>query len=230
MSITLYTGAPGHGKTTALARKTNDLLRISAKEYKKYATIRKLYSNIKFSPDFYQKYSQYIIYYNDINNIIYWKDCDIIIDEMSLYFDSQNWERFNPLVKRYLRLHRHYGVNIYAAVQDFMTIDVTVRRLTTRLYNMRKLFGTSEPNPHIKQRFPFILSVMGEVKPTHYEIERNFYEYDSNSYEFFTSKDFSIFDTREDLPASPTAPKIYRKQATIYYDGDKIIKESHRFI
>ena len=162
MAIILYTGLPGHGKTTALARQALKSLKFSEKIYKQNQHVRPVYSNILFSDKINERYGHFIEYFDDIQLMHTWKDCDIFIDEMSLYFDSQNWEKLQFRTKKYLRLHRHYDVNIYGAVQDFTTIDITVRRLTTRMFHLIKFIGTREPSPYLPPiRFPFNLASIG---------------------------------------------------------------------
>jgi len=84
MAITLFSGSPGHGKTTALARQALRCMKFSEKLNQKYQVIRPIYSNIVFSPLIEEKYRHLIIYFDDIVAIPTFKDCDIFIDEMSL--------------------------------------------------------------------------------------------------------------------------------------------------
>ena len=231
MAITLFTGYPGHGKTTALAVKAKECLNSSLSLYKKHNVIRPLYTNIVFSPKIEEEYARFIKYFDDIREMPTWKDCDIFIDEMSLYFDSQQWEKLPLSIKRYLRLHRHYDVNIYAAVQDFNTVDITVRRLTTRLYHSVKILSTREPSPFLPPiRFPFSLNRLGLVTKSHWELEKEHYEYDSWEFRLYTKSAFSIFDTRQEIPDQPL-PVIFKHWREIeYVGGDKSGLRTGRYI
>jgi len=46
----------------------------------------------------------------------------------------------------------------------------------------------------------------------------------------FTKKDFSIFDTRQDLPEIPMPPRYYRKQQQLYEDNGVLVKETEKWI
>jgi len=129
MSIEVYTGNPGHGKSTYLAYVAIQKLKEAEDIYHKYGKTRHIYSNIRFNKDIELAYSRYIIYFDDLENISDFRKSDIFIDEISLFFDSHNWEALPRRTKKFLRLHRHYGVNIYGATQDFKTVDPSFRRL-----------------------------------------------------------------------------------------------------
>jgi len=230
VAITLYTGSPGHGKTTALAIQARQCLLASERIFKQTGHIRILRTNILLSPKIELRYKRFIQYFSDIRQMPTWKDCDIIIDEMSLYFDAQSWEKLPFAIKKYLRLHRHYDVNIYAAVQDFNTIDITVRRLTTRLYHSTKIFSTREPSPYLPPiRFPFSINRLGLVTRTHWELEKEYYEYDRWEFVVYLRRHFSIFDTRQEVPDQPLSP-ILKYQREIHYIGgerDGVIEKKY---
>ena len=147
--IEVYTGEPGACKTTALARKAKQCLIENERVHQNTGYMKKVYSNIRFSPELHSRYPQYIQYFDDLEDIDSLRNCDIFIDEVSLYFDAHNWEALPRRVKKFLRLLRHYGVNIYGASQDFKTVDPSFRRLVAKghLYYFDRIVGTDEPNP-----------------------------------------------------------------------------------
>jgi hypothetical protein len=228
MAITAFTGAPGHGKTTALASEALQLLQRNNRYYDEQnpENTRILYSNIKFNSEIEEKYSHLIIYFSDIIEMPTWKKCDIIIDELSLYFDSHDWATIPRQMKRYLRMHRHYEVDIYGAAQDFMTVDPSLRRLTTRLINTEKtILATREPQSfRPPAKYPFAVCRLGIVKPSHRELERHHYEYEQKWTEIYTRKHFKIFDTKEELPPIDLPPKYKRPQNVHYVEDEKIVK------
>ena len=57
--IEVYTGNPGSGKTTYLARQAHNRLKDNEKLFKKHNAIRSVKSNIIFSTDIHDKYSNY---------------------------------------------------------------------------------------------------------------------------------------------------------------------------
>jgi len=148
-----------------------------------------------------------------------WRDCDIFIDELAIYFDSREWERLPRKIKKFLRLHRHYNCNIYGIAQDFLTIDNALRRLTAELFYMHRFIGTREPSPsRPPQRYPFIMGLQCSVAKSHWELEKEHYVYVSRSFYFHTNHEFKIFDTTQELPDQKLPPLI--KQVRICEEDD----------
>lgn len=224
--ITVYTGLPGSGKTVQLVQKCVDTLQRNATLYKKYNVIRKVYTNLPLSPFIVKKASFLLEQFKDIYSMPQWKDCDIFIDELAVYFDSHDWERLPQEIKAYLRLHRHYKVQITAVAQDFLTVDKSFRRLVNHLYHINRIMGFGEPTldkPNPKR--PWLFSWYAEVKQEHYEIEKEHYQYIpmTRSYELYRKKNFCLYDTHADLPEQPLPPlrKIVR---TCPEDGYKRVR------
>jgi len=207
--ILVYTGLPGSGKTTKMAQLALSKLQNAEKLYKKHNYLRKVYTNIKFSQQIEDKYSQFIHYFDDIHTMPDWRDCDIFIDELAIYFDSREWERLPRKIKKFLRLHRHYNVNIYGIAQDFLTIDNALRRLTSELFYMHRFVGTREPSPsRPPQKYPFIMGFQCGVEKQLWELEKEHYKYYSRTFYWHTKKEFNIFDTTQELPDQNLPPLI----------------------
>jgi len=205
--IRIYTGLPGSGKTTKLASIALMKLKESRKIEQNTGFHRSLRTNIKFSPEIELQYADLIEYFVDIYDMPTWKDCDIIIDEISTYFDSQEWEHLPRQIKRYLKLHRHYRVNIYGIAQDFLTVDKNFRRLTSQLFLMLRVFGTAEPMPFEKQKkYPFVFSIQYEVDKKFWELEKEMYQYIGSEWHLFTPGTFKIFDTSQEIPEQVPPP------------------------
>lgn len=145
--IFVYDGNPGQGKTYMLACDTLDLLDRNRIWYKKgkTKTLRKLYTNMALHPDIEAQYPDQIFYWQDLAQLVSVREADIIFDDMSTYLDSQRYLDTPTRVKRWLRLHEHYGCNIYGNAQDFLSIDISVRRLITTVTNVRKMIGSRRP-------------------------------------------------------------------------------------
>ena len=63
----------------------------------------------------------------------------ILIDEISLDADSRDFKQFNHDLKQFFILHRHYGVDIIYATQQYDGVDRKIRELTHDLWYMKKL-------------------------------------------------------------------------------------------
>jgi len=208
--ITVYTGLPGSGKTVQIARQAEKLARKNLELLKSTGVARYVRSNLPFSPIFVKKYGEILRPFSDIYDMPKWKECDVVIDELADYFDSHEWERTPREIKAYLRLHRHYKVNIYAVAQDFLTVDKSFRRLCAHLYHIDRIFSYGEPSVYKSKnkKHPFVFSVIREVDPNMWELEKEYYTYipATSSYELFTKRDFIIYDTFADLPPQPLPP------------------------
>jgi len=216
------TGLPGSGKTTKLAEMMLYRLKDAKKIEKRTGFIRQVRTNIRLSPLIEKEYGRYIAYFDDIYTMPQWKDCDIFIDELSTYFDSQEWEKLPRGIKKYLRLHRHYNVNIYGIAQDFKTIDNSFRRLTSNLYFMLRVFGTKEPSKYEKPpTYPFIFTIQYEVDKKFWELEKEMYQYIGSEWHFFTRSVFKIFDTTQELPEQ--IPPPLNREVRHWYNENKEI-------
>lgn len=205
--ILVYAGLPGSGKSTMLARIGVEKLLKAQKIYKKTGLVRKVASNIRFSPHIEKKFLPFITYWQEAEEITKLEDCDILIDEIAIYFDAQNWSDTSMDVKRFLRLHRHYGVNIYGVAQDFDTVDVSFRRLVNELYQLQRVAGTSEPSKYNKQsKFPWVFSLLRTVERKDFMKPKEEYRYMGFDFTLFTRKDFMVFNTKEKFNLSNIVP------------------------
>ena len=120
-----YFGTPGVGKTTTLVK-------IARKELKRW---KKKYSNIytvnvdikgckRITKDDFEKYK--------------FKDALILWDEITLDYDNREFKKFNDNAKQSFLLHRHLGIDIIYATQNFENVDKKIRDLTIELWYMQK--------------------------------------------------------------------------------------------
>jgi hypothetical protein len=207
--IIVYCGLPAAGKSAKLAQKTIQLLKRNRKLFlkKKLAKKRLLYTNMKLSKSIELEFDGYIKYWEDPVEITLIRDADIVIDELSIYFDAQNWGDLPIIVKKFLRLHRHYGVDIFAVAQDFDTIDISFRRLVNSLFYVAKLMGTPSPSatrPTINR--PWSLSIVRSVLRISFSKPKEEYQFTGFEFFYFNRKLMYVFDTREELKSDYVIP------------------------
>lgn len=147
MTIVLYTGKPGTGKSLTAARKIEDLLRRNIRWYKKSGEVRKIYTNLKLSPVFVGRHPEFFGFWTDIAEVCSCVGADIVWDEVANQMDAAHWQLLPLDVKIFLREHEKRGCDIYATTQNFPAVDVQFRRLVNELYECRKLMGSSRPGP-----------------------------------------------------------------------------------
>jgi len=177
MSIRVVTGLPGNGKGLWLADRIHFLLARNKRWFKISGVLRPVYSNIEFSESFWYKHKDYLRSIVDISEVKMIRGADVVLDELGIDFDATRWADLDRGVKAWLFAHEHYGVEIYAAAQDFAQIDVAVRRLTTSLVYASKLFGSRRP--HVTK--PPVRRVWGIVALT--TIDRKDYTVPANEYD-----------------------------------------------
>lgn len=125
--ITAYFGVPGCGKTTLLAK-------FAKKELKKIKRGRSKYTRIY--SNFYCKGCYRIEYANLQDFKMY--DCLILLDELAMDADNRNFKTFNADFRNFFILHRHLGIDIIYATQNFNMVDLKIRNLTQELWYMSK--------------------------------------------------------------------------------------------
>lgn len=129
MSVSLYFGLPGAGKTTLMAHKA--LQGVKDKRYKN------VYGNVKMQIDGYTYIDNDCIGKYDLS------DCLILIDEATLFADSRAYKSFDKGKLEYFLEHRHFNADICLFTQQWDGVDRKIRVITDRVYYVYKgkLFG-----------------------------------------------------------------------------------------
>lgn len=128
MSISLYFGLPGAGKTTILAKLALDAMRKG-----KYQNI---YTNVQMCVP-----GVTIIQNDDIGKYQL-ANCLLLIDEATLFADSRAYKTFDKGKLEFFLLHRHYNVDIVLFTQQWDAVDRKIRTITDRVYYVYKGFWT----------------------------------------------------------------------------------------
>jgi len=194
-------GAPGQGKSLDAAQKTLWLVKRNIKWEKKTGIRRHIWSNLKYSQNFEDKYGEYIRYWTNTDELVKLRDVDIVWDEIATELDSRNWINLSVEMKRFLSQYRKRGCDIYANTQDFSMIDQRARLMISKVTTLKKIAGsrdisTTKPNP----KFLWGLIMKREVT--------NFRETDPEKKKYNLIPSFfliekalvSIYDTTQDIP------------------------------
>jgi hypothetical protein len=205
--ITIYTGLPGSGKTLELAKVALQILKRNKKFFDESGIRRKIWSNVKFSEEVHEHYGDFIEYWTDLAQVEKLRDVDVFMDEMASYFDSTQWANMPLSMKRWLQLHRHYGIEVYGVTQEFAMIDISVRRLTNKVYILSKLFGSRDPSPTkapVKKVFGLI--VKWEVDPETFGEDKFNYKYQGFELGLIRRKYVDVYDTRAEIEMGAYPP------------------------
>lgn len=124
MSVSLYFGLPGAGKTTILS--------YLAKKALKKGNYRSIYSNVQL-----QMFGVTYIT-NDCIGRYDLSDCLILIDEATLFADSRDYKSFGKDKITYFLEHRHFNADIVLFTQQWDGVDRKIRVITDRVYYVYK--------------------------------------------------------------------------------------------
>jgi len=207
--IEIYEGNTGQGKTYYLSMKLLELAQRNKRWFQKKRTkeVRKIATNIAVADWVKKKYPD-IIYWTDLDELVNLRQTDVIFDDMATYLDSQRWTDTPMSVRRWLRLHEHYGCDIYGNAQDFLTIDISVRRLVGELYRITKIIGSRRPYA-TKPTVKFIWGVLfiRQVDPKQQNKENADRQYIGwPRIEFIHKEVCKVFDTTQDIEAGEFPP------------------------
>jgi len=169
---------------------------------------RLLVSNIKFSSDVESEYEGFIDYWSDPAELVKKRDVDILWDEVATYLDSTQWANVPLELKRFLQLHRHYGIEIWGTTQDFGMVDISMRRLVKGAYLVRKVIGSRDKSatlPPVKN--PWGMIWIREIDQSSVNDKREDYKLELiPEFLFITKRLTSAFDTTQELKPGKYPP------------------------
>jgi len=207
----IYSGLEDGGKTLQLAMASVKCLYRNHEWQKITKNERPIVSNLPYTPKFYELASELSVpvrAWKDLDELPALTDCDLFIDEVGTYFDARTYANLPLDVRLWLAQASKLGVDIYGAAQDFAQVDISFRRLTSQLFFVRKLAGSSRPT---KTR-PGSSRIWGvcaikEMDPVGYD--ENTKAFNSKGFPwFFTIRKAycEVFDTTKRVPLSDPPP------------------------
>jgi len=224
--IVLFTGLPGAGKSLKMADTLVNILYRNQKIHKKYGILRRVYSNLKLTTAVEKEFSTYINYWTDPAELIKIRNADVFWDEIATHLDSTQWQNMSLEIKRWLQQHRKFGIEIYGTTQDFAMIDKSMRRMTSDLFYLSKLFGSrdiSSTKPKLK--YVWGLSLVKRFDPTTYE-EDNKKAIGFPSFLPISKRGVNTFDTTQEIAAGKYPPLNHIERECIK-DGCSFHKVIH---
>ena len=124
MSISLYFGLPGCGKTTWLTKLALDGLKSGKYEY--------IYTNVNLN------IPGVTIIDNECIGQYELENCLLLIDEATLFADSRDFKNFSKGRLEYFLEHRHRCADIVLFTQQWDGVDRKIRVITDRVYYVYK--------------------------------------------------------------------------------------------
>lgn len=201
----IYSGLESSGKSLKLAKVIRKLVIRNAAWNKKYKKDRFIASNMEFTPVFIDWAAQQgvrIIYWVNLDDLVTFSECDVIIDEVGNYFDARFWEKLSLDVRNWITQGAKVGIEIYGSAQFFGQVDISFRRLVNHLYYITKLVGS--PRPAATR--PPVETIWGLCA--------------------ITEQDPKLYDKENDsfkrIGLMPNFFLIQKKDCEIFYTGQKI--------
>lgn len=122
MSVSLFFGLPGCGKTTLMSYKALE----GVKKYKN------VYGNVRLKVD------GYTFVDNECIGKYLMRDCLILIDEATIFADNRDYKNFSKDKIKYFLEHRHFKCDIILFTQQWDGVDRKIRSITDRVYYVYK--------------------------------------------------------------------------------------------
>lgn len=218
--IGIFTGLPGAGKSLKLAQTVIEVLYRNKKLYEKRMKffligkmetkpeMRQLFSNLHFSKEVMEEFPNQIFHWSDPAQLTPLRDVDVVWDEIATHLDSTQWANMSLELKRWLQQHRKFGIEIYGTTQDFAQIDKSMRRLTSDLQYLTKLFGSGDISPTKEEvKFVWGLVLVRSLDPTIYDEAKSKFGSGGFPQFFFITRDaVNVFNTREEIKMGKYPP------------------------
>jgi len=182
------------------------------------------------SEKFEEEWEGYLKYWSNANDLVKLYDVDIIWDEIATELDARNWTNLGEEMKRFLSQYRKRGIDIYANTQDFSMIDQRARLMISNVRTLKKIIGsrdisTTKPNPKYIWGLVMIRDVIN-FKET--QIDKKQYEF-LPGFMLIERELVEIYDTRQDIPASPPLPIIKKWTPIEHIGGPKDTEVEHKY-
>ena len=150
MSVISINGLPGKGKTllsTHLAIKhfndQNKFLRRLIRKLRRQPSIyNSVYSNFPICLDKRRKiYSNRVSVYDFMNKNSFLENSLIIIDEIQLFYDSDEYKSFPKIIANFNQAHRHFGIkDIIYISQHPSRVVKKLRNVVSEYYRIKTMF------------------------------------------------------------------------------------------
>lgn len=208
---TIYEGLESSGKSLRIAWEVENIVERNSEWNKITGLSRPIISNLKFSKDF-ENYAKNkgvkIIYWTKLEELLKFSDCDLIIDEVSIYFDNRSWALLSIDIRMWLRQGAKNGIEMYGTAQNFDQVDKSFRDLVDNLIEVRKIAGSRRPSP----TKPPIKRVWGicwyrRKNARRYDSEKGKFEGMGIPWFFFImERHCNMYDTKQLIAKTPPPP------------------------
>lgn len=232
----VYTGIESSGKSLLLAREAKRLVKRNSKWASITGIPRPILSNLRFSNEFFEYAGSKnvpIVYWDNLEEIIYKTECDVFIDELLKYFDARLWVNLSLDAKHWLSQGAKTGIHVYATCQDFSQVEKQFRILCTEVWVVNKFIGSRRPMKTAPPvNFIWGLCFMRSVNPRSFTGDNTTMETIGILPTPFLimKEDTCIFDTNAKVVPTNLPVKRKRKQIIEYIENGAIVKETFQWV
>jgi len=216
MPISVITGKPGAGKSLLLAKTLGLVLERNRNWAEATGVVRKVYSNLRLNDELSKKYEDFISYWENPEQLIEIRDADVFWDEIATHLDASQYKDLPLEIKRWLQQHRKFGIEIYGTTQDFAMIDIAMRRMTSDLRILVKIFGSRDKSntmPPVKRIWG--LTLVRDMDPATYKEDDKENKAYGLGFLWITRKLTETFDTGQEITMGTYPPLHHIERSCI---------------
>lgn len=226
MAIYVITGKPRHGKTYFLAKLAVGMLKNG----------ERVFSNLKFNLGVgaLKKFDESIVgdYSNlqDRNNskklLFYWSHIhewehfvagNILVDELTVYFNPRQWDLLSDDTEVKLRQHGKEDLDIWGTTQHYSRIDVAMRQIVEKFYIVTTVFGSPDNKKRYLglKRFSIVGLYLEDIEDYYNLIKFPDREMQLDYEKFgmwFRKKYAVVYDTRQKVGRSELPSLVHRER------------------
>jgi len=221
----IFAGKESSGKSLAIAQKTEFLIKRNAGWLKITGRPRPIVSNMRYSvwvEEWAKSVGIPIIYWKDFDELLKFSHCDIIIDEVGIFFDAKNWDKISLEARIWLAQGEKSGIEIYGTAQNFEQVAPDFRRLVKRLDYVTKFIGSNRPDPTkppVKKIWG--LCIVRAKDPTSItDANKEGDAFGFPSFFFITEQYTSMYDTTQKVPRGELPRLKHMVQLCEHFDSE----------
>lgn len=215
--VYVVTGLGDNGKSLVMADTAYQNLLTYEKWYKKQKTevprhIALNKKTMRLAPWVEERFgiwpNGYIQYYQGLKEIHLLKQCDVFLDELGTNFHSRRWTDMTQEIIDWFNTLGHNEIFIYGSAQNFLDIDVTLRRKTQNVISLKKVMGSRRPGkslPPVKRIWGLI-----SMRYVHYsEMDKDEWKRERSSFPrpfLITKFRCSLYDTLQHIERTEYPP------------------------
>lgn len=147
MSNFVFTGNKGQGKSFLLAKTLWNNLRLNESNHAKGLELRKsmVMRTLGIRKEFYDQWKDHIELFDELEELINFKNCDVYCDDITLRLNARAWEMLSLDVQDWLTASDRMSCNFYATAVRFSMVEKTFRINTDYLAVVTKGMGSRRP-------------------------------------------------------------------------------------